>query len=62
MSPRRAKLSRRTRETDIQVELGLDGDGRREVDTPLPFFSHMLDAFARHGLFDMTVRARGDIE
>jgi imidazoleglycerol-phosphate dehydratase len=55
-------VSRTTRETDIQLELWLDGDGKRENQTPLPFFNHMLDAFARHGLFDLVVRARGDIE
>ena len=62
MGPRRATVSRTTRETDIQLELWLDGDGKRENQTPLPFFNHMLDAFARHGLFDLVVRARGDIE
>jgi imidazoleglycerol-phosphate dehydratase len=62
VGPRRANQKRSTRETDIQLELWLDGSGRREVDTPLPFFSHMLDAFTKHGLFDLTVKARGDIE
>jgi imidazoleglycerol-phosphate dehydratase len=62
VAPRRAKISRKTRETDIQLELWLDGDGKREANTPLPFLNHMLDAFARHGLFDLTVRALGDIE
>jgi imidazoleglycerol-phosphate dehydratase len=62
VGPRRATLSRTTRETDIQVEIYLDGTGKGEVQTPLPFFSHMLDAFSRHGLFDLVVRARGDIE
>jgi imidazoleglycerol-phosphate dehydratase len=62
VAPRRAKISRKTRETDIQLELWLDGDGKRDASTPLPFLNHMLDAFARHGLFDLTVRALGDIE
>jgi imidazoleglycerol-phosphate dehydratase len=62
MGPRRAAISRHTAETQIDLELHLDGRAVREAQTPLPFFNHMLDAFARHGLFDLTVRARGDIE
>jgi len=61
-APRRAKLNRKTAETEIELELGLDGTGRRDIATPLPFFDHMLDAFARHGQFDLVVRAKGDIE
>ena len=59
---RTAELSRKTAETQIALRLGLDGTGAREIDTPLPFFDHMLDAFARHGMFDLSVHARGDIE
>jgi len=59
---RTAEIQRQTGETDIRVRVTLDGTGARQVDTPLPFFNHMLDAFARHGLFDLEVRARGDIE
>jgi imidazoleglycerol-phosphate dehydratase len=59
---RTASVTRDTKETQISVDLGLDGTGVRSVETPLPFFDHMLDAFARHGLFDLTLRARGDIE
>ena len=62
MAPRRATVSRDTKETQIQLELGLDGGKVRDAQTPLPFFNHMLDAFARHGQFDLAVRARGDIE
>ena len=62
MASRRATVSRDTKETQIQLELGLDGGGVREAHTPLPFFNHMLDAFARHGQFDLAVRARGDVE
>ncbi len=62
VASRRSKLERNTKETQLAVELALDGDGTREVQTPVPFFDHMLDAFARHGLFDLTVRAAGDIE
>lgn len=60
--PRNARVERNTKETQISVELTLDGSGVRQLDTPVPFLSHMLDALARHGLFDLTVHARGDIE
>ena len=59
---RRARQERNTKETQIGVELGLDGSGKRTIATPVPFLSHMLDAFARHGVFDLDVRAAGDIE
>jgi len=59
---RRAVVTRVTRETDITVELDLDGTGTCSIDTGVPFFDHMLNAFGRHGLFDLTVRATGDIE
>ena len=60
--PRRARIERSTKETQIGLELDLDGAGERDLHTPVPFLSHMLDAFARHGLFDLTVRAAGDVE
>lgn len=59
---RMAQVTRTTKETDITITLNLDGTGAAEVDTGVAFFDHMLDAFARHGLFDLAVRARGDIE
>jgi imidazoleglycerol-phosphate dehydratase len=59
---REARLDRRTRETEISVRLGLDGRGRCEIQTGIPFFDHLLHAFARHGLFDLEVKARGDLE
>ena len=59
---RQVTVLRTTKETDISVEIDLDGTGSSGVDTGVPFFDHMLDAFARHGLFDLKVRARGDIE
>lgn len=62
MASRSAQIRRETKETQIHVDLDLDGTGRRTIETPIAFFSHMLDAFARHGLFDLTLRARGDIE
>lgn len=59
---RRAVVTRVTGETDITVELDLDGSGVCSIATGVPFFDHMLNAFGRHGLFDLTVRATGDIE
>lgn len=56
-----ANISRKTRETDISVKLNLDGTGAAAVDTGIGFFDHMLDGFARHGLFDLDIRCRGDI-
>ena len=61
-SERAARLKRATAETDIDLGLDLDGTGARDVVTPVPFFNHMLEAFAKHGLFDLIVRASGDIE
>jgi len=59
---RRAAITRKTRETDVAVELNLDGSGVYEVETGIPFFDHMLESFAKHGLFDLTLRASGDID
>lgn len=59
---RRAVVTRVTGETDITVELDLDGTGTCLIDAGVPFLDHMLNAFGRHGLFDLTVRATGDIE
>ena len=60
-SPRVATVARKTAETDIQLTLGLDGRGVGKIDTGIPFFDHMLTLFAKHGLFDLEVRARGDV-
>ena len=57
-----AEVSRKTGETDIAVKLDLDGSGACDISTGVPFFDHMLNAFGRHGLFDLTVRAKGDVE
>ena len=57
-----ATVERKTRETDISVKLEVDGVGRGSIDTGIPFFDHMLTLFARHGLFDLEVRAKGDVE
>ncbi|WP_439027842.1 imidazoleglycerol-phosphate dehydratase HisB [Haloarchaeobius sp. DT45] len=62
MSDRVAAVTRETGETDIEVTLDVDGAGESEVDTGVGFFDHMLDAFAKHGLFDLTVRCDGDLE
>ena len=56
-----ANLSRTTSETDIELALGLDGSGRAEIATGIGFLDHMLTGFARHGLFDLAVRATGDL-
>ena len=61
-SPRRSTIVRKTKETDIHVELCLDGSGQYEVSTGIPFFDHMLESFAKHGLFDLKLAARGDLE
>ena len=58
---RKAKVSRKTAETDIEVEIDLAGTGRYDNDTGVGFFDHMLDQLARHSLIDMTVRAKGDL-
>ena len=59
---RTAAVSRETSETTIEVILTIDGDGESEVDTGIGFFDHMLEALAKHGLFDLTVRCDGDLE
>jgi imidazoleglycerol-phosphate dehydratase len=59
---RTASIARKTRETDIRVEIDLDGSGKSTIQTPLPFLSHMLEQIARHGGFDLSVFAEGDVE
>ncbi len=59
---RNASISRSTKETDIELHIGLDGTGDTEVSTGLPFFDHMLEQLGRHGSLSLIVRARGDIE
>ena len=59
---RSAKSERKTKETVIAVELELDGGGAAEIETGIPFFNHMLEIFTRHGLFDIKIKAKGDIE
>jgi imidazoleglycerol-phosphate dehydratase len=59
---RAATVERATGETDISVSIDLDGSGATKIATGVPFFDHMLDAFGRHGLFDLAVRATGDLD
>lgn len=61
MSQRSAKISRNTNETQITVEINLDGSGETKFDTGIPFLEHMLDQIARHGLIDITIEAKGDL-
>lgn len=58
---RRAAVVRKTKETDIHVELVLDGTGLYQISTGIPFFDHMLESFAKHGLFDLDLSAKGDV-
>jgi imidazoleglycerol-phosphate dehydratase len=59
---RQASVTRTTKETDVSVELKVDGSGQASTDTGIPFLNHMLDSFARHGFFDLVVRAKGDLD
>lgn len=62
MIHRKASIERATRETKISVEVDLDGTGQSQIETPLPFLSHMLDQIARHGSIDLKVKAEGDVD
>ncbi|MBT3566030.1 MAG: imidazoleglycerol-phosphate dehydratase HisB [Porticoccus sp.] len=62
MTQRKAKVSRDTLETQISVEVNIDGTGQASFETGVPFLDHMLDQIARHGLIDLTVKAKGDTE
>jgi len=59
---RKAKIERKTGETNVNLEINLDGKGRYAVKTGIPFFDHMLGLMSRHGLFDLRVKAAGDID
>ena len=59
---RSATIKRKTKETNIELKLDIDGTGKYTVKTPVPFFNHMLDLFAKHGLFDLTIKATGDVD
>src|SRR2546423_14616599 len=60
--PRTAAIHRKTNETDIRLKLNLDGRGNARIATGIRFFDHMLELFARHGAFDLTIDARGDLD
>ena len=62
VSQRKARKYRKTSETEISLSLGLDGKGLGKIKTGIPFFDHMLNLFARHGLFDLEVNAKGDLD
>ncbi len=62
MQDRIGSCTRKTKETEITITINLDGQGRNHIDTGIPFFDHMLNGFARHGLFDLEVEAVGDLD
>ncbi|KXZ17319.1 imidazoleglycerol-phosphate dehydratase [Bacillus nakamurai] len=59
---RKAECARKTNETDIQLAFGIDGEGKADIITDVPFMTHMLDLFTKHGQFDLSVNAKGDTE
>ena len=59
---RTARVERKTKETDIKLTIALDGKGKYSIDTSVPFLDHMLSLMCKHGLFDITLKARGDID
>ena len=59
---RTAKIMRQTAETNISLELNIDGSGQSQIDTGVGFLDHMLTLFAKHGLFDLTVKCQGDLQ
>jgi imidazoleglycerol-phosphate dehydratase len=59
---RKSKLHRKTKETNIKIDLNVDGTGKSKIDYPIPFLAHMFTLFAKHGLFDLKLSAKGDLE
>ena len=59
---RTADITRKTKETDIAISLGIDGSGKYDVETGIGFFDHMLEGFAKHGFFDLTCKVKGDLQ
>jgi imidazoleglycerol-phosphate dehydratase len=59
---REAKITRKTGETDIKLYFNLDGNGLANIETPVPFLNHVLESFARHGSFDLNIKAGGDVD
>lgn len=62
MTKRSAKAQRRTKETEIRISLTIDGEGRHDIDSGIPFFDHMLTLFTAHGFFDLSLSAQGDLQ
>ncbi|MEK7137352.1 MAG: imidazoleglycerol-phosphate dehydratase, partial [Patescibacteria group bacterium] len=62
MGGRSASITRKTKETAIELALNVVGAGRYDIQTGVPFLNHMLELFTRHGFFDLTIRASGDVE
>lgn len=62
MSKREIVVKRKTTETEIEIKLNLDGSGKYNIDSPVGFLNHMLELFAKHGLFDLDIKAAGDIQ
>ncbi len=59
---RTASILRKTKETNIDLSLNVDGSGKYQIKTPIPFFNHMLELFTKHGLFDLNIKASGDVD
>lgn len=59
---RQKGIERKTNETNISIKLNIDGTGKRQIDTPVEFLNHMLDLFGKHGLFDLDIKAKGDMQ
>ena len=59
---RKSKLERKTKETEIKIQLNIDGKGKYKIQTPVGFLTHMLNAFTKHGLFDIKMKVKGDLE
>ncbi|BCL61140.1 hypothetical protein DGMP_18330 [Desulfomarina profundi] len=59
---RSSRVARKTRETEIEIDLALDGEGKADIDTGVPFLDHMLTLFSVHGFFNVTIRGNGDTE
>lgn len=62
MKKRKAKVHRKTKETNIKIDLNIDGTGKSKIDYPIPFLAHMFTLFSKHGLFDLNLKATGDLE
>jgi imidazoleglycerol-phosphate dehydratase len=62
MKQRKVNIRRKTKETDIKIELNIDGSGKSKIEYPIPFLGHMLTLFSKHGIFDLNLSAKGDLE